>query len=298
MLVLVVIATGALFARLEYEKTVVLHLYFLPVVLAGYYVGRTAAGLLALLGVLTVTIVVTLVPHELGAASTPLMIALGLTVWAAALGLTAIMVGTLCDERAASLRELHAAYVGVVEVLAKYLQGGTARTRSRSERIAARCQLVAEAMGLSQREVDDVRVAALLNELGKVEITTQVISRAVDRLENSPARHTFLGTDLVHSLSNVLQSALPLLAVQDEAVHEFLSQERASADSVPIGARILRAVRAYDELAHTCVPTPTPGEALRLLRERVSGLDTEVLLALERELRRETAEQAPVPAFA
>ena len=41
--------------------------------------------------------------------------------------MTALLVGSLSDERKAKVRELHEAYVGVVEVLSKYLQSANPR---------------------------------------------------------------------------------------------------------------------------------------------------------------------------
>ena len=61
-------------------------------------------------------------PTEFAAYVSPMVIYLILGVWGAVLGLSAILVGTLCDERAARINELHEAYVGVAEVLSRYMQ--------------------------------------------------------------------------------------------------------------------------------------------------------------------------------
>lgn len=237
MLILLILGTAVLFTQMGSHKMVVLNLFYVPIILGGYFIGRMSAGVLAVLCVLSVTIATTLTPSGFAAFDTPLMVGLALTVWGAVLGLTAILVGTLCDERAATVRELHRAYVGVVEVLSKYLQGGNPRVKARSVRIAELSQMVAEELGLSQKRVDDVRVAALLHELGNVEITTQIISKAFDTLEAGLPRHTFLGTELVHSLGSVLEGALPLLANQDDAVRDYLTSEDPSKPGeMPIGA--------------------------------------------------------------
>ena len=100
MLIVVTISMTFLVYRLGAHKLIALNLFFLPIVLAGYYLGRTTAGVLALLAALSVTIVTTLSATGFASYTTPAMIGLALTLWAAILGLTALLVGTLCDERA------------------------------------------------------------------------------------------------------------------------------------------------------------------------------------------------------
>jgi hypothetical protein len=286
MLIVVVLGMVTLFGHLGPHKMVLLHLFFVPIILSGYFLGRGSAGVLALFSVLSVTIVTTLLDAGLGTFNSPLMVALALTIWGAVLGLAAILVGTLCDERAGLVKELHTAYVGVVEVLSKYLQGGNPRVKTRSARVAELSQMVAESLRLPPKQVDDIRVAALLFELGNVEVTTQVISRAFDTLDENNQPHTFRGTELVHSLGSVLNSALPLLANQDDALRDYLSREDPlRRGEMPIGARIIRAVRAYyDATADQTDQTPESHEqVINTLREDVlAGYDPHVLDALAR----------------
>lgn len=303
MLVIVALGMAYLVYRMGPFKMVALNLFFLPIVLSGYFLGRSSAGILALFCALCVTVATTLDATGFAAYSSPIMMALALTVWAAVLGLTAILVGTLCDERAAKLKELHEAYVGIVEVLSRYLQSGNPKVKVRATRIAELAQTVAEEMKLSRKDVDDIRVGALLYDLGSLEITTKVISRAVDTLEASPSRadkHTFLGLDLVHSLGSVLHGAVPLLLNQNDSVQDVLSaDEDTAAMEVPLGARIIKAARAFD--AHTNgVGTDVldPRAAIQQIRrEQSDQIGEEVLGALERAVRRLGPVSSPQPAF-
>jgi response regulator RpfG family c-di-GMP phosphodiesterase len=99
-------------------------------------------------------------------------------------------------------------------------------------------------MRLSSREIDDIRVAALLMDMENIEITARVIKKAVGALEDDTQlkQRTFHGTELVQSLGTVLTGAFPLLL--------NTSEEAAAAEghSVPFGARIIRTVRAYEAM--------------------------------------------------
>lgn len=212
MLIVVVLGMTMLFSIMNQDGLLALNLFFLPVLLCGYFLGRSSAGVLALLCVLSVTIATAWLMPRFGGYETHVSIGLALTIWAGVLGLTAILMGTLCDERTRTVNELQTAYVGVVEVLFKYLQSSDPGTKARSIRISELCQVVAREMKLSRKQIDDIRVAALLRDLESVEITTQMVSKAVNTLEQNAARankHTFLGTDLVHSLGSVIESTCP-----------------------------------------------------------------------------------------
>ena len=293
MLIVVILGMTFLMFRLGGYKMVVLNLFFLPVVLSGYYLGRASAGVLALFSALAVAIATTLDSSGFAAFNTPEMAALALILWAAVLGLTAILMGTLCDERAVTIDELHEAYVGVVEVLTTYLHCADPNVKARTVRIAELSQAVAEEMRLPVKAIDDLRVGALLHDLGNVEITTHVITKAMDTLQaksTDSRKHTFQGLDLVQSLGSVLHGAVPLLLTQDDAVRECLAAEAGQPEGeIPTGAKILRAVRAYEAMnaGDSATPTPSLDEALAELRKDPSGEhDPEVLSALARAVRR------------
>lgn len=271
MLIIVVMGIAALYIQLSGHKIVALNLFYLPIVVCGYFLGRFNAGVLALLSGLVVAIATAMDATGFAEQSGPVVVGLVLTIWVAALGLTAILVGTLCDERAATLQDLQKAYVGVVEVLSKYLQSANPRLKAHSQRIAELSQYVAEQMKLSPSQINDIRVAALLHDLGCIEITTQVVHRALDKLQsNLPdvGSYTFQGTDLAHSLGSVLDSALPLVLGQDDALREYLADEDISTRSdTPIGAEIIRVVRAYDALTYD-----SNGQSTREAREAIQEL--------------------------
>jgi len=238
--------------------------------LAGFVLGRYRAGVLALFCALGTSIVASLNLIDFTwAISTPIAV-LSLAVWAAVLGLAAILIGTLGDDRRRALDELHEAYVGVVEVLSQYLQGANPRVKARSIRMAELAQEVAVRMRLSPSDVDDIRVASLLYDIGRVEITTRVMRRAIDTLEGEmvPSQpSTFRGLDLMLSLGSVLRGAIPLLLCQNQGASSATTADAAPVN-IPLGAEIIRATRAYCDLVGCGVDEPgsSPAEAIHSLR--------------------------------
>jgi response regulator RpfG family c-di-GMP phosphodiesterase len=224
---------------------------------------------------------------------------LALSIWAAALGLAAILVGTLCDERKATLGELHEAYVGVIEVIAQYLKGADQRAKTLTGRAAQLSQSVAAEMGLDSQETDDIRVGVLLSDLGDIEVTTKLLNRAVNAIEAHPGKtdkYTFLGTDLADSLGGVLTRAASLMLNQDDTIRECLAGAGESATpDIPVGAKIIRAVRQYltlttDDAGGTRMSSAAAIQELR--EDSLGGYDSHVIAAIERVVQRSAAAQA------
>ncbi len=288
-LILVCLGLTCLLYTMQGYKMVILNLFFLPVALSGFFLGRYLAGLTALLCALLASCVTALCLADLVPPVSALVVALAVTVWAAALGLTALLIGTLSDDRNSKLQELHEAYVGVVEVLSQYLQCSQPHAKAPSVHVAKLSQQVAAAMKLSPRQIDDVRVAALLHGVGNIEVTTRVIRRAVGTLEAkaiNPGVHTFQGADLVLSLGAVFKGVIPLLANQGEGIAEVQGlEELGKPAEIPVGAEIIRAVRSYSMLTKSTVDAEglTPVEIVRKLRrDRTAHLNPDVLDAMER----------------
>ena len=288
MLILTALATTCLFYKMYGYKMVVLHLFYLPIVLSGFFLGRYHAGLLAVFCVMSASLLAFMDWNGFAAFTSPIIIGLAVTVWAGTLGLTALLVGTLSDDRTAKMKELHTAYVGVVEVLSRYLQSANPYLKARSERVAELSQRVAERMKLSPKQIDDIRVAALLYDIGKIEITTKLINKAVSTLRADPkdlGQDTFQGTELLQSLSSAISADILPLLDRDLTVCECSADEDELRPSdIPVGAKIIRTVRAYDDLTQGGLVGSVldPHEAIKELRaDKASQHDHVVMDALE-----------------
>jgi HD-GYP domain-containing protein (c-di-GMP phosphodiesterase class II) len=294
-LFLIALALTCLLYWVQGYKMVVLNLFHLPIVLAAFYLGRHRAGILALVCVLLASAVAALDLEAFASTTSPMVIGLAVTVWAAVIGLNAIFVGTLSDERSRKLQELHDAYVGVVEVLSHYLKSADRTLEHRSKRIAELSQQVAKQLRLSEKEIDDVRVASLLQGMSNIEVTAKVIRKAVGDLRKatSPEEHTFQGSDLVHSLGGVLTGALPLILNHTDCVNlEFSDMESYSSAEMPFGAMIIRTVSDYDDFVYgTGASCMTPDEAIKAMR---ADLDADYHPAVVHALEQVVSAPAPV----
>jgi hypothetical protein len=295
-LVVLIIGMTVLMDELPGYKILVMNLYFLPAMLGAFFVGRYRAGVIALLCVVCVTIVAGLDLEQFVTSWSPMATVLAITIWAATLGLTTILAGTLSDERSTQTTELHEAYIGVIEVLSKYLHSVQPGLKERPTRIANMSEQMGEQLRLSDRELDDIRVASLLQEMDHIEITAKVVRKALgttDLGNQKAAECTFHASDLVQSLGTVLNGALPLLCGFDESMNLADSTEsKAPAVSLPLGAQIIRAARDYDSLVfgQNSVIAMDPSIAVtEMLAGKHGAHSVEVLGAMERIVNRQTA---------
>ena len=237
-LTLIVVGCSSLLTSLPAAKVAVLNLYFLPIVLAGFFLGRYRAGALALLSAITAGMLISGDLQGFAASNSPVLVSLTLTVWAAVLGLTAIVVGTLKDDLVDKASEAREAQVGVVELLSRYLQSVNPQLENRSQRVARLCEQVALKLRLESREIDNIRVAAVLADMENVEITARIVRKAVGELKSvGDQQRTVSGPELVRSLGEVLSGAFPLVAPSMSHV--------GVCDKAPFGSRIIQVVRAY-----------------------------------------------------
>lgn len=302
-LIIIIVGLACLMYQIPGVKMVVLNLFFLPVLLGAFFLGRYRAGVLALLSVVLVTIIAAQDFSQFAAFRSPLTSALAITIWGGVLGLATILAGTLSDERATQTSELHAACLGVIEVLSSYLHGAHPQLKDRPARIAELSQRIGAQLHLNSRDLDDIRVAALLQEMADIEITVRVMRKAVGDMDGANSRSsesTFKGADLVQSLGEVISGTLPLLRQFDDPVlSSELNVSAEGSSSPPIGAQIIRTARTYDRLVfgQNSIEIQTPGTALRELNGGLHGNHLpEVLRALEQIVLLTAAEQKVRPA--
>jgi putative nucleotidyltransferase with HDIG domain len=259
------------------------------VLIAAHYFGRTLACLTATMAVLAVSIFALAGPqHYMLSANSGLFLLLSVCIWAGFLGLTAIMVGTLSDQRVAHIRELRHAHMGIIEILSKYLQAADQYTKSHSQRVASLSEAIASAMGLKQAEIENIKVGALLHDIGKVEISTRLIQKAASLTEaehQEMASHTVRGAELVRSLGSILEGAIPIIMHHHDYFAADAKAHGLHGDEIPVGARVIAVADAYDAIV-TDRPYRrgrTSDEAIAIIRQGAGQqFDPHVVRAFER----------------
>ena len=251
-LLLIVIATH-LFVI---QKMVFLNIFFLPVLVAGFVIGRRGAMLASFLSIILVAYVAIIHPNTfryggIATQSGRIDIILGLVIWAGFLTLAGYIVGSFYEQKEKKVHELRSAYMGILEILTKYLESADRYTKGHSMRVADVSTDIAVAMKLSENEIENIRVAALLHDIGKIDISTDIIHKAA-RLKIEERKrfddHTDSGSRLLGAVGGVLQEAIPIVLAHHYYYKDIDTVTGIHGKQIPIGSRIIAVADAYDAM--------------------------------------------------
>lgn len=232
------------------QKLAFLNFYYLPVLVAGYFLGKKFAISTSLFSVGLVVFLVVLYPSSYHIQSTNLQLALDLVIWGGFLFLAATVVGTLYEQKENKIQELKKAYVGVIEILSKYLESSDRYTKGHSLRVADYATEIARAMELSKSDVENIRVASLLHDIGKIEISSELITKAASLTKEEKRiveTHVKKGAEILGSVGTVLKESIPIVLSHHKFFIENKEEEKRFS-TLPLGARVLAVADSFDAM--------------------------------------------------
>jgi len=273
------------------EKSIVLNFYYLPVLSAGYFLGRRTGVLTAIFSILVVVISVLLFPNSFFKEQEFFNSLTMLFSWGGFLILASITVGTLYEQNEGRLQDLKNAYIGVLEILSKYLESTDRYTKGHSVRVSELAMEIAMAMELSRAEVENIRVAGLLHDIGKMEVSEEILRKAAELSSEERElmnEHTVKGAYLLSAVGSVLKEVVPIVVSHH---HYFMKEAGGSEENlikIPLGARIVAVADAFDAMT-TDRPYRKgmpPWEALEeVVKNAGKQFDPEVVEAFKRVMR-------------
>jgi HD-GYP domain-containing protein (c-di-GMP phosphodiesterase class II) len=191
--------------------------------------------------------------------------------------------------RAGLLAEQERTFTTTLSTLMSTVEAKDDYTASHEEDVARLSERVALRMGLSSSHARDVRYAALLHDVGKVAVPSEILLKPGPLTETewvAMRRHTVVGGDLVARID-----AFAHLAPAVRASHERWDgdgyPDGIAGEEIPLAARIIAACDTYDAIVtdRPYRPARTVAQARQELC-RVAGiqLDARVVEALLEEL--------------
>ena len=203
-------------------------------------------------------------------------------------------------ERSLESRQTTTLYWSAARVVADAVDARDAFTRHHAARVARYSKQIAEQLELSSAEVAIIEVAGLLHDVGKIGVPDRVLQMSGE-LEPSDwdliRRHPEVGSKLTSSFPE-LASVGPLIRHHHERYDGTGYPAGLSGNEIPIGARIISVVEAFDTLV-TGRPYQSPWTVERTLKtlESLGGsqFDAAIVQAFNQAIRAGTI-QVDVPA--
>jgi putative nucleotidyltransferase with HDIG domain len=228
-----------------------LSFYTFPTLFSAYHYGRRHASLTALASVLIVVLITCLNPNLFGHSAEVISSQkwFDIVIWGGSLILTAIAMGTLYDRNASRMRELRETYHGVLMILRHFISKDT-YTQNHSYRVSIYAARIATEMGFDDERVEDVRAAALLHDIGKLDISRDILHKAASLTTTEYAHmqeHVTRGVTLLEPVGGSLRRVLPIILAHHDRYDGSGYSDRSGSD-IPIEARILSVADAYDAI--------------------------------------------------
>ncbi len=194
-------------------------------------------------------------------------------------------------EHARQLAELNSAVIGS---FAMAVDAKDQHTHGHTERVRDLALLIGQEMGLHQDELDALRMAAMLHDIGKLAVPDYILSKP-DQLTPEERKkvqtHTLVGAALLESVK-FPWPVVPIIRSHHEWYDGGGYPDGLAGEQTPLGARILAVADVYDALlSHRPYrPAMTVQEAVAFMRDRsATQFDPTVLETCFRVL---SAEQA------
>ena len=184
--------------------------------------------------------------------------------------------------------------VATLEALVNALEAKDPYMRGHSARVADLSAMVAAELELSDEDIELVRTAGRLHDIGKIGIREEILNKQGPLTDEEYAQvkqHVLVGSQILAPLVH-LRDVISSVRSHHERWDGFGYPDRLAGEAIPYGARIIGAVEIFDALTTSRpyqekMPADTAIERMRDLAGTV--LDPAVHAALESVIRRRQA---------
>jgi putative nucleotidyltransferase with HDIG domain len=225
--------------------------YTLPTLGSAYLYGRRHATFTAFASVLLV-VLLTLSPSTLGrAAGEPVTLGtwLDLSAWGGILIVTGYLMGSLYEHKNLQLGELRETYNGVLTLLQHFISKDE-YTEHHSYRVSVYASRIAAHLRLSADRIEDVRAAGLLHDIGKLDISRDLLYKAAQFTPeeyHEMQTHVEKGVAMLETVGGSLRRVIPIVLSHHDKF-DGSGYHTTRGGEIPLEARIISVADVYDSL--------------------------------------------------
>jgi putative nucleotidyltransferase with HDIG domain len=300
-----ILAMLGLAAALNFLVTghhMILGFYTFPTLFAAYFYGRRHATLTAFASVFLVGFLARINPNVLSGPG-----ALGylsgrwydIVAWGGILVVTAYAMGTLHELHRSRLRELRLTYNGLLGMLHQLISKDQ-YMENHAYRVSIYATKIAAYLGLEPEQIEDVRAASLIHDIGKIRTSRELLHKAACRTEEEYhkfRKHAEKGASLLEPVGGRIHRIIPIILAHQDCSDDSPPADRNQHD-LPLEARILAVADAYDSMTSDGPyrRAVSPFDAKEAIWKGAgSDFDTEVVRAFIEAFRKNEME-SPEPA--
>jgi len=194
-------------------------------------------------------------------------------------------------DRAHLLARLNSSIIGS---FAMAIDAKDQHTQGHTERVRDIAVMIGEEMKLTEDEIESLRMAAMLHDIGKLAVPDYILSKPAQLTQEEMRKvqtHTLVGAALLESV-RFPWPVVPIIRSHHEWCDGTGYPDGLTREQIPLGARILAVADVYDALlSHRPYrPAMSVDEAVKFMHERVgTQFDPEIITICFRTL---TAQQS------
>lgn len=164
-------------------------------------------------------------------------------------------------------------HLSTIHALAAAVEARDPYTEKHSKRMAEYAVATAKKLGLSMDKTETIQYAAILHDIGKVGIDDEILGKPGSLTEKEWSKvkeHSSIGADILSRISS-FREASKLVYYHHERYNGEGYPEKLRGEDIPIGARILAVVDAYDAMTskRPYRPAYSPQRAVAELKKKM-----------------------------
>jgi len=146
--------------------------------------------------------------------------------------------------------EIHAAFLEVSEALAQSIEKRDPYTGGHTKRVLAFSLAIAKYMNLSTGEIENLKVAAILHDIGKIGVEDRILRKKEKLTEEEYKeiqKHPIVGTEIIGHIKQ-LKDVIPGMRYHHERADGKGYPDRLKGVNIPLIARIISVADTYDAM--------------------------------------------------
>ena len=149
-----------------------------------------------------------------------------------------------------SAEENRQLFIGTVKALAAAIDGKDPYTRGHSERVSRFSMAIAQRLGLSDEEVEQIRISALLHDVGKISIDDKILKKPAaltDEEYEIMKGHPQKGYKIMSQIP-AMKEFLPGMYMHHEMVNGMGYPQGLKGDEIPLMGKIVAVADTFDAM--------------------------------------------------
>ncbi|MGE3854620.1 MAG: HD domain-containing phosphohydrolase [Planctomycetota bacterium] len=152
--------------------------------------------------------------------------------------------------RSKLFQDLEDMFYGTIRALVATIEAKDRYTHGHSERVTEFSMAIAESMGLGTEELDNIRLGAILHDIGKIAVPDRVLNKP-SRLSEAEflliKNHPVHGAEIIKHISNI-EPVIAVVLHHHEKWNGTGYPDGLAGDDIPVQARVVAVADAFDAM--------------------------------------------------